>query len=172
MNKYSFRILWSDEDDGYIVTSLEFPGLSAFGETEEEALAEAKIARELFIKDMVESGEGLPVPQTAHEFSGQTRLRLPKSLHRLVAELAANEGVSINQLIVEAISEKIGAEKGSKRTLAELERLFEENSRQRQTDIASIVWVGDPLGTQVERVIRTMTEGSRETTGYISSEVN
>lgn len=111
MTKYGFRIVWSDEDGGYVATSPEFSGLSAFGETQEEALAEAKTAQDLFIEDMRERGEDLPSPLTASEFSGQTRLRLPKSLHRLATELASTEGVSLNQFIVEAISQKIGAEK-------------------------------------------------------------
>jgi len=138
MNKYGFRIVWSGEDEGYVATSPEFPGLSAFGETEEEALTEAKVARDLFIADMRERGEALPEPQVASEFSGQTRLRLPKSLHRLATELAAIEGVSLNQFIVEAVSEKIGAEKGGQRLLGELRRLFEENAKQRRTDFALV----------------------------------
>ena len=154
MIKYGFRLIWSDEDEGFIATSPEFPGLSAFGETEEEALAEAKIARALFIEDMQERGEDLPEPVTVHEFSGQTRLRLPKSLHRLAAELAAIENVSLNQFIIEAISEKIGAEKGSQRLLAELRELFAANAQQRRSDIASIVWQEGVRGTQVKQVTR------------------
>ena len=36
-------------------------------------------------------------------------LRLPESVHRQLAELAKREGVSINQLINSAISEKLAA---------------------------------------------------------------
>jgi len=38
------HIAWSDEDQGYIATVPELPGLSAFGETLEEALAYAQEA--------------------------------------------------------------------------------------------------------------------------------
>jgi predicted RNase H-like HicB family nuclease len=176
MNKYGFRILWSDEDKGYIATCPEFPGLSAFGETQEEALAEGLVAQRLFIEDMQERGEGLPSPLMASEFSGQTRLRLPKSLHRLAAELAATDGVSLNQFILEAISQKIGAEKGGQRLLAELRSLFEQNARQRRSDIASfvdlasIVW--KEIGTQTKRVVRTTLEQvSTETTQYLGTDV-
>ena len=170
MNKYGFRILWSDEDEGYIATCPEFPGLSAFGETQKEALAEALVAQRLFIEDMKERGEELPVPQVASRFSGQTRLRLPKSLHRLAAELAATENVSLNQFIVEAISQKIGAEKGGQRLLAELRRLFDQNAQQRRSDIASIVWQA-VLGTQSKQVVRTtLSEISTEITRYIGTD--
>jgi predicted transcriptional regulator len=36
-------------------------------------------------------------------------LRLPKSLHRKLAEIAEREGVSINQLISSAVAEKMAA---------------------------------------------------------------
>ena len=43
-----FLIAWSEEDGGYVATCPEVPGLSAFSETKEDALAEAQIALELF----------------------------------------------------------------------------------------------------------------------------
>jgi hypothetical protein len=36
-------------------------------------------------------------------------LRLPQSLHKRLAELAAREGISINQLIATAVAEKMAA---------------------------------------------------------------
>ena len=42
MNKYPINIVWSEDDGEYLATCASFPGLSAFGETEEEALKEAK----------------------------------------------------------------------------------------------------------------------------------
>ncbi len=45
-------------------TCPEFPGLSTHGDTEQDALREAKIALQLFIEDMQETGEPLPAPQT------------------------------------------------------------------------------------------------------------
>lgn len=36
-------------------------------------------------------------------------LRLPESLHKRLAELAAREGISINQLITSAVAEKMAA---------------------------------------------------------------
>ncbi len=40
---------------------------------------------------------------------GALSLRLPESIHRHIREIAKAEGVSINQLISSAISEKISA---------------------------------------------------------------
>lgn len=170
MTKYGFKIQWSDEDEGYIATSPEFPGLSAFGETEEEALSEAKIARQLFIDDLLESGEELPLPQMAHEYSGQTRLRLSKTVHRVVAEMAASEGISLNQFIVDAVNERLGAQKAGNRLVGELKKALAENAQQRRVDLASIVWQED-RGTQYRGVVRSATETSTETTGYAGTNI-
>lgn len=109
MNKYSFKIVWSDEDEAYIVTCREFPGLSAFGDTQESALAEAQTALTLMIEAYKESGIDLPPPNVEEEFSGQFRVRLPKSLHRQAAEIASEEGVSLNQFVLNAVALKVGA---------------------------------------------------------------
>jgi predicted RNase H-like HicB family nuclease len=60
MPKYGFDIFWSEEDQGFIATCPDFPGLSAFGETEEEALREAKIALTLFVEAMNDQGRTIP----------------------------------------------------------------------------------------------------------------
>lgn len=48
----AFNIVWSAEDDGFIATCPEFPGLSAFGETLEEVAREAKIVLDLFYQSL------------------------------------------------------------------------------------------------------------------------
>ncbi|MGI8468523.1 MAG: type II toxin-antitoxin system HicB family antitoxin [Pyrinomonadaceae bacterium] len=62
-NKYALQIFWSDEDEAFVVVCQEFPGLSAFGETREEALREAQIALDLMIETYREKGISLPEPQ-------------------------------------------------------------------------------------------------------------
>jgi predicted HicB family RNase H-like nuclease len=53
--------------------------------------------------DMEETGEEAPVPFSKREYSGSLRLRLPKEQHRRIALEAAEQGVSMNQLIVSRI---------------------------------------------------------------------
>ncbi len=105
MDKYSINIMWSDEDGGYIATIPEFPGLSAFGESPEEAIGEAKIALTGFIEVYNEDECKLPEPQIMECFSGQTRLRLPKNLHAKLSQQAKREGVSLNTYLVQLLSE-------------------------------------------------------------------
>lgn len=106
MSKYGFNLLWSEEDQGFIATCLDFPGLSAFGETPEEALSEARIALELFIESLVASGDSLPKPTECFEYSGQIRLRMPKTLHHSLAQKADKEGVSLNTWLITLLSER------------------------------------------------------------------
>jgi predicted RNase H-like HicB family nuclease len=63
-NKYALQIFWSEDDEGFIAICQEFPGLSAFGETREEALREAQIALDLMIEIYLEKGIALPEPQS------------------------------------------------------------------------------------------------------------
>src|SRR6185369_11440534 len=106
MSKYGFNLRWSAEDEGFIATCPDFPGLSAFGETPEQALEEAKVALELFIESMEKSGDAIPEPSATTEYSGQIRLRMPKTLHSSLARNAAKEGVSLNTWVITLLSEK------------------------------------------------------------------
>lgn len=122
MNKYKFDISWSPNDDGFIATCPEFPGLSAFGESRAKALAEAEIALKLFIESYLEDGEALPEPETVRDYSGQIRLRLPKSLHGQAAKLAADDGISLNQYICLSLQEKVSCHQMGERFLRDIQR--------------------------------------------------
>lgn len=106
MNKYSINVQWSDEDECFVALVPEFPGLSAFGDTQEEALAEAKSALQGFIEIYEEDGMTLPEPKKTHTHSGQFRVRIPKALHAKLAKEAEMEGVSLNSHVVYLLSEK------------------------------------------------------------------
>jgi predicted RNase H-like HicB family nuclease len=58
---YAIEIFYSKEDEGYIAVVPELPGCSAFGETEERALREVKIAMHLWLETTREMGRAIPV---------------------------------------------------------------------------------------------------------------
>ena len=62
-DRYTLQIFWSDEDEAFVAVCQEFPGLSAFGETREEALREAQIALDSMIETYLEKNISLPEPQ-------------------------------------------------------------------------------------------------------------
>lgn len=108
MDKYSINVIWSEQDESFMATCPEFPGLSAFGDTREEAIREAQVALQLFIEDYQDDGETLPEPRRVQEYSGQTRLRMPTWLHRRLANEAERQGTSLNQLAVSYLSHGVG----------------------------------------------------------------
>jgi antitoxin HicB len=152
MNKYSINIFWSDEDEGYIAVSPEFPGLSAFGKTAAKAIAEAQIALELFTETYREEGLSLPEPQVVQQYSGQTRLRLPKSLHRQAAQIAEAEGVSLNQLIVDAVNTRVTGTQVAQHLLAEVRTLIQAHNKDSQVALA---WSRTAIR---EQIVTTKTE--------------
>lgn len=102
---YSISVFWSAEDNGFIALVSEFPGLSAFGETREEAVKEAEIALSGMIDLYQEEGDPLPDPTSLPGYSGQLRIRIPKDLHASLARNAQVQGVSLNTLIVHKLSQ-------------------------------------------------------------------
>jgi len=60
--KYSIELFYSEEDGGYIALAPELPGCSAFGETEEEALKEIKVAIDLWLETAEKAGREIPQP--------------------------------------------------------------------------------------------------------------
>ena len=60
---YSMIIEWSDEDEVYIVTLLEFPNCHTHGVTREQALKNGEEVLELLIESKAKWQHPLPVPR-------------------------------------------------------------------------------------------------------------
>lgn len=100
---YPFRVLAGEGGD-YVVTFPDLPGCVTQADTIEEIGPMAEDARRLWIETEYEAGEEIPLPSTPAEYSGRFNVRLPKSLHRRLAEMAEDEGVSLNQLMTSLLS--------------------------------------------------------------------
>lgn len=94
----------------------ELPDLAEYGDTFEEAYALAVDAIEITAKFFAEKGKSIPVPQeVVDDYSGRVTLRLPKTLHRALAEAADNEGISLNQHLVNTLAYFSGFAAGTSR---------------------------------------------------------
>jgi predicted HicB family RNase H-like nuclease len=100
MDKYPISIKWSDEDEGFIAVVPGIHGLSAFGESPQQALVELKAAARAYFQSLKKSGRPMPTFAKAVPFSGQLRLRLPKSLHAELSLAAENDGISLNTYLI------------------------------------------------------------------------
>ncbi|MCK4629535.1 MAG: type II toxin-antitoxin system HicB family antitoxin [Sedimentisphaerales bacterium] len=63
MTKYEIIIYWSDDDEAFIAEVPELAGCMAHGNSQEEALANAKDAMELWITTAKEFGDPIPEPK-------------------------------------------------------------------------------------------------------------
>ncbi|RUR84644.1 toxin-antitoxin system HicB family antitoxin [Chlorogloeopsis fritschii PCC 9212] len=96
--------IYPDLESGYVAHIKDLPGCLIQGETIEETMANINEARELWIETAYEAGDNIPLPSTDDNYSGKLLLRMPKSLHRSLAEAAEQENVSLNQYIVYLLS--------------------------------------------------------------------
>ena len=100
VDKYTFRLAWSEEDACHVARCLEFPSLAAHGGTIEEALREIEHVVRQSIKWLMEDGEPVPEPLGLKKFRGNLTLRVPAEKHRELVLRSAEEGVSVNQFIL------------------------------------------------------------------------
>ncbi|MDO8518907.1 MAG: toxin-antitoxin system HicB family antitoxin [Deltaproteobacteria bacterium] len=105
IEKYTYRVEWSEEDDAHIATCLELSTLKAHGKTMEQALKAIKRVVMATLKWMKEDKEEIPEPFSTRQFKGNLSLRTSPEVHRLIATHAAEQGVSINQYILSRMVE-------------------------------------------------------------------
>jgi predicted RNase H-like HicB family nuclease len=106
---YSRVLIPDDESGTYTAVILEFPGCIAQGDTPQEAYEHLEDAAKEWIEAALDLKQEIPSPSQSLSFGGKILLRLPKSLHRQLTLIAEREGVSLNQFIVSALAEKVGA---------------------------------------------------------------
>ena len=95
---YTYRVTWSPEDDEHLGLCAEFPSLSWLAKTPEAALKGICRVVADVVADMQASGEPVPEPMAEKHYSGEFRVRIPPQLHRNLAMMAAEQGVSLNRL--------------------------------------------------------------------------
>lgn len=95
----------------------EIPEISAYSDSYEDAYQQCIEALMILYEEAKKHGKSFPLPYEAdpHKaFSGRVTLRMSKSLHAQVAKFAAEDGISQNQWIVEAIAQRTGYYQGAK----------------------------------------------------------
>lgn len=101
---YRMEIVEDKDGGGFVVSFPELPGCITCGDTIESAVANAENAKKSWFEAAFESGIVIHEPDSLEEYSGQFKLRIPKSLHRSLAEHSKKEGVSMNQYCVYLLS--------------------------------------------------------------------
>lgn len=110
------------EHNEYLVHYPELPGCMTQVQRLEDVPA---IAREIltgWLEIALEGGFPIPLPKERPAYGGKVLVRMPRSLHRRLAEQAQREGVSLNQYIVSILS-------GTQRTGDNLDQRLDELGR-------------------------------------------
>ena len=101
---YRMEIVEDRDEGGFVVTFPELPGCITCGETIEAAVTNAMDAKKVWLEAAIEEGLDIYEPDSLEEYSGQFKLRIPRSLHRSLAEHSKREGISMNQYCVYLLS--------------------------------------------------------------------
>ena len=101
---YRIEIIKDPDENGYVAFIPELKGCITTGLTEEDALENLKDAKETWLSSAIDNEGPIPEPDITKEYSGEFKLRMPKSLHRILMLNAREEGVSMNQYCVMLLS--------------------------------------------------------------------
>ena len=94
---YRMEIVRDVEEGGFVASFPDLKGCITCGETVEAVAANAEDCKREWLAAALEDGYEIPEPSMDSEYSGQFKLRIPKSLHRSLAEHSKQEGISMNQ---------------------------------------------------------------------------
>ena len=101
---YRMEIVEDKDEGGFVISFPELPGCITCGETVESAVANALDAKKAWLEAAMEDGIEIHEPDSLEDYSGQFKLRIPRSLHRSLAEHSKKEGISMNQYCVYLLS--------------------------------------------------------------------
>ena len=104
INHYSYRVIWSEEDEEHIGLCIEFPSLSWLAGTPEKALSGIQSVVGEAVSDMEKSGEKVPPAISERNYSGKFQVRVPPEVHRHLVMEAAEQGVSLNRMVSARLS--------------------------------------------------------------------
>lgn len=99
MEKYSYRVIWSEEDQEFVGLCAEFPSLSWLEEEQDAALHGIVRLVSDTLKDMEANKEPIPEPLSLRKFSGNFVVRTTPEMHRQLAILSAEAEVSLNRYV-------------------------------------------------------------------------
>ena len=108
--EFQIKLYPIKDDDGsetvWAAEIPELPGCVGAGDAPQEALLAVDDARKSWIEVALLEGKTIPKPlaDDTLNFSGKFTLRLPKTLHKDLAEQAEQESVSLNQYLLYLIS--------------------------------------------------------------------
>lgn len=94
---YKIEIIKDEAESGYVLSIPDLKGCLTCAEKLDQGMIMLEDAKKQWFIAAMESGYEIPEPNVLENYSGQFKLRLPKSLHKELAEKSKQEGISMNQ---------------------------------------------------------------------------
>ncbi len=104
VDRYTYRVTWSEEDQEYVGLCVEFPSMSWLEKSQEKALQGIRKLVKETVADLNKNKEPVPAPISSRPYSGKFMVRVPPEVHRMLAIKAAESGVSLNRLVSSKLS--------------------------------------------------------------------
>ena len=104
---YKIEVVKDKEDGGYALSCPELKGCVTCADTIQKGFEMLEDAKKSWLTACIEDNIFIPEPDSLNEYSGQFKLRIPKSLHKALAERSRQEGISMNQYCVYLLSSMI-----------------------------------------------------------------
>ena len=101
---YKLELVPDTEESGFVASYPELPGCITCGETISQIIANAEDAKKEWLMAAIEEHIPINEPEELENYSGQFKLRIPKSLHKILSEDSKREGISMNQYCVYLLS--------------------------------------------------------------------
>jgi len=103
-DKYTYRVIWSEDDEEYVGLCTEFPSLSWLNKLQDGAFKGIRKLVAETIDDMVSNHEPIPEPMVSKKFSGKFVVRVTPELHRELALEARENQVSLNRYVSDKLA--------------------------------------------------------------------
>ncbi len=94
---YRLEIVPDPSEGGYVASYPELQGCVTCADTLASVVANAEDCKKEWLTSALEDGLTIPEPDSLDKYSGQFKLRIPRSLHKTLAEHSRSEGISMNQ---------------------------------------------------------------------------
>ena len=103
---YKIEIMKDEAEGGYVLSIPLLKGCITCCDNLEKGMKMLEDAKKQWITTALESGYYIPEPDEIDNYSGQFKLRIPKSLHKELSEKSKQEGISMNQYCLYLLSKK------------------------------------------------------------------
>lgn len=112
-------VLKRDEEGDVVARVKELEGCVADGQDEMEAIGNLEQVKEIWLRAALKSGSGIPLPEKDDDDlpSGKWLMRVPRTLHKKLVDLADSEGVSLNQFVTACLAEAVGEKRANVGTI-------------------------------------------------------